>query len=549
MTLGRPGPSDENMGRYTKMIPSVRLQTDRYTVLLAALAVLGAALVLLREITYGVGLEWDSINYISVARNLLAGEGFVQIFGSGVYTRWPPLYPIMLAASGFLVFDPRDVAGPLNAVIFGLTIFAAGKWLLLRIQSRFLILWACLAIVLSIPLTRVAAWAFSEVPFILFVTLALARTDNFLTDGKRSDLLWAAAFTALACLTRYIGVTLIMAIMPLLILRPSVTLLEKVKHSLAYALISLTPISLWVLSNIVRVGEPGGPRQPPDDTLSGSLESILGDLSRWVIFFPTSGSVRFAAVALVGIALLALGAAVGYVVARSIRKDSPLQGWSPFSLFGGFALVYLVSLSVLGAVTFVSPLSGRMTAPAYIPLLFAGVFALDRFLTSERSRALRGNVFDLPIVRTFLRGRKPITPLAAGFLLAASLWLLVHAPLNAREILLANGDRGLGFASSKWTDSEVLEYMRKASIDERVISSSPTVYAYANVREYVFLSLGLDKARRKIEDAADGDHVVWFDSNAADYAYGVPELLALPELEVVADLHDGVIFRIDKGAR
>ena len=136
-----------------------------------------------------------------------------------------------------------------------------------------------------------------------------------------------------------------------------------------------------------------------------------------------------------------------------------------------------------------------------------------------------------------------------GIFLAASLWLLAHAPLNAREILLANGDRGLGFASAKWIDSEVLEYMREASIDERVISSSPTVYAYANVREYVFLSLGLDKARQKIEDATEGDHVVWFNSSAADYTYGVPELLALPELELVADLPDGVIFRVVEEAR
>ena len=537
------------MRRYAKMIPSTRLQIDRCTVLLAALAVLGAALVLLREITYGVGLEWDSINYISVARNLLAGEGFVQIFGSGVYTRWPPLYPLLLAASGFLVFDPRDVAGPLNAVIFGLTIFVAGQWLRRRIQSRFLVLWACLAIVLSIPLTRVAAWAFSEGPFILFVTLALVRTDDFLTDGKRADLIWAAVFTALACLSRYIGVTLIVAILPLLMLRPGVAFLEKVKHSVAYAMISLVPIGLWSMSNIVRVGEPGGTRQPPGATLVGALNSILGDLSRWVIFFPTSGGVRFVAVVLVGIALIALAAAVGYVAARSMRRDSPLRGWSPFSLFGGFALVYLVSIAVLGAVTFVSPLSGRMTAPAYIPLLFVGVFALDKFLISERSRALGGNALDLPIVRTILRGRKPIGLLAVGILLVASLWLLAHAPLNAREILLANGDRGLGFASAKWIDSEVLEYMREASIDERVISSSPTVYAYANVREYVFLSLGLDKARQKIEDATEGDHVVWFNSSAADYTYGVPELLALPELELVADLPDGVIFRVVEEAR
>ena len=105
------------------------------------LAVLGAVLVLLQNHTYGPGLHWDSVNYIGVARSLLAGEGFTQ-FGGLTYNAWPPLYPILLAMPGLLFgIDPHAAAGPLNALLFGLTVFAAARWLLERITSRWLALW------------------------------------------------------------------------------------------------------------------------------------------------------------------------------------------------------------------------------------------------------------------------------------------------------------------------------------------------------------------------------------------------------------------------
>ena len=531
----------------------VGIRPDRFTLVLTALAVLGGVLVLSRQVAYGVGVEWDSINYLSAARSLLAGEGFVQVIQevAGAYARWPPLYPMLLAASGFLVFDPWDVAGPLNAIIFGVTVFVAGRWLRRRIRSQILVVWACLAVMLAIPLTRAASYAMSETPFILFTTLSLVWIDKFVLDGKRTDLVWAAVFTALACFTRYIGVAVLVAVVPLLLLRPGVALMEKVKQCVAYVLISLIPVGLWILRNVMQVGEPFGPRELPDYTLVEALDSILGDLSRWVIFLPTTGVVRLAAVLLVGAALFALAAAVGYVVVRSSRRDSPLRGWSSFSVFGGFALVYLVSLTALGTVTSVWPLSGRMIAPVYIPLLFAGVFALDKFMISARIGALRGKALDLPIVRTILRGRKPVSLLMAVIVVAGSLWLLGHAPRHARDIWLANGDLGQGFASSKWVDSEVLQYMRDTSIESpRVLSSVPIAVLYATgVREYVYLSQELDAARRKIDAASDGDHVVWFRSHTVGYLYGDGDLRVLPELEVVADLPDGVIFRIVEEAR
>ena len=487
-------------------------------------AALGTALILSRQASHGVGLEWDSITYISTARNLLAGEGFISNIGKFTeYTRWPPLYPLLLAGGDLLGADPLAAAGPINVAAFALTVFFFGRWLQQHLQSRFLVLWACLVAILAIPLTRVASWAYSEGPFILFATLALSRADTFLGGGRRSSLIWAAVFTALACLTRYIGLALVLTVLPLLLVRPGVALSERIKHGAAYISIAVAPVGLWMLFNILRVGRPTGHRELSPQPLSAILDAILADLSRWVFFLPLSGGVRVVASALVGMVLLVLAIAIGYVIIGARAKNGAWLEWRPFCLCGGFALAFLAAVAATAALTYVAPLGGRMTAPAYIPLLFAGAFALDRFALLQR------------------------VPKSRGLLTAVlALWLVLHLPLTAREIWLANGEHGMGFAGPKWTGSEILQQMRESDIGGRVISSSPATYLYADVREYVFLSRTLNGARQKIANAADGDYVVWFHADAADYGYGVDELGQLPELERVAALSDGVIFRIDK---
>ena len=532
----------------------VWLRSDRFMLLLAVLAVFGGCLVLSRQVAYGVGLELDSAHYIGVAKKILAGEGFTEPFGGGQYNGWAPLYPALLAGASFFVFDPRDVAGPLNAVIVGLTVFFAGRWLRRRVRSQFLVVWACLAVALAIPLTRSASYAMSETTFILFATLSLIRIDGFLLGGKRTDLVWAAVFTALACLTRYLGVTVIAAVLPLLLLRPGAALMEKVKHCGAYALISLIPVGLWALRNTLLTGKPTGSQGlqgPSNDTLPEILSATLADLSRWVLLWLPSDPVRIAASALAAMVLLALSIAVWYALLRSHRSPNASAQWSSFYLFGGFALVYLGILVAAQTITFGEPAGGRYLHPVYIPLLFAWVFVLDRLLVSERAGGFMETVGSLPVIGAIAQGNRSehvrLLPVIA--VLASSLWLLAHAPLTAREIWLANSERGLGLANSTWVDSEVLQYMRDAPIDSRVISSIPTVILYADVREYVFLSHELDAARRKIAAAADGDHIVWLYANTIGYTYDDADLRALPELELVADLPDGVIFRITENEK
>ncbi len=76
-----------------------RFGIDRFTALLAAVGALGTALVLLRQLTYGVSLTPDSRLYIEAARNLLDGNGLLHWHGH-LLVDAPPLFPFALAGVG-----------------------------------------------------------------------------------------------------------------------------------------------------------------------------------------------------------------------------------------------------------------------------------------------------------------------------------------------------------------------------------------------------------------------------------------------------------------
>ena len=55
----------------SRIIPLLRSKFEFASV--ACIAALGAGLVLLRQAGHGPRIGWDAVNYITVARNLLAG--------------------------------------------------------------------------------------------------------------------------------------------------------------------------------------------------------------------------------------------------------------------------------------------------------------------------------------------------------------------------------------------------------------------------------------------------------------------------------------------
>ena len=538
-TLGR-GAQGETSRRQKVRLPAwaADRRPDRFTLLLAAAAASGAGLVLLRVAGYGPLMWYDAVGYITVARSFLAGDGLVGL-GGVLGARWPPLYPALLAAGGGLFgLDPYAVAGPLNAVLFGLTVLVAGWWLRRRLHSRFLWLWGCFSIALALPLAEMASQALTESAFILFVTLALTQIDVHLDGGGRASLMRAGAFSAAACLTRYMGASVIVAVVPLL-LAARVAPREKMKRIAVYMLLAAAPVGLWMLRNFLLVGSMTGERGRGFYSLpfiaDEALRIAVGD--RWLV-------------GLTAPLLLALAAAAGHACRRRSQRKSgaPVAAQvarGPLRVCGGFALAYLMLLAAaLMSGGAWDGLPERFLAPVYVPLLCAALLLLDGALRYARKRSAPAGSSSVP-------GKT----LAAVLMLALSLQAAGLVVLHGREIPFWNAGERQGYGAPRWRDSESVQYIREAALTGAILSNvhlAPILHADDPARRYELLCEP-DHLRRALSNAPGGGdvHVLYF----SDWGYWRPcprqqdddlrsVLSREPWLELVAEPADGKLYRL-----
>ena len=559
----------------------IRFRPDTFTMLLAALSALGVALVMAREITYGVALHWDSIQYIAGARNLLAGEGYSDIWGQPIEA-WPPLYSLLLATASLGTWDPLDVAGPVNAAVFGLTIFTVGRYLRQRLVSRFLVVWACLAVTLSVPLADQASWALSESLFTLLTTLALVRIDQFLTDGKTSSLVWAAVFSALAWLTRNMGVVLPVLVGLLLLFQPGTPLIRRAGRIAVFSLIAALPIALWVVQSYLLTGYNRYALVLgwTDHTVSILLRQALDGLyEHWLYLdqdmalWPSFEFLPAASALLLVVALLSVS--VGWIFARISHERHITLLIGAHYVFGGFAVVYFVLLITALRLEYgFHGVSVRYLAPLYIPLLVAAVVVLDRLLVPVHDRRRRemagggGGEGSPPVAAPGVRGRVEIQrPLAAVLKVVLSLWALGQVVPNVDKIIRTNsGDLYLGYSGPRWASSETLRWLRENPIDAVVYSTEPLAVYLHNGRArsyselpvscpdvhhddlYCLSGTGQEQLRRWLAGVPDGTYVVWFYYwyNSRRFGYSAADMRGSSDFEPVAEMADGAIFKIDR---
>ncbi len=498
--------------------------------LLAAAAALGAGLVLASEFTWGVALDWDSVSYIAAARNLLDGNGFHTFNRGDPYVWWPPLYPLLLAVASLDVFDPLAVAGPVNAVLFGITIFVVARYLRRRLASRVLVIWAALAISLAAPLVELASRALTEPLFILLAALALTRTDDYLTRNKTSSLAWAAAWAALAWQTRYLGAAVVVVVTLLLLGQRGARPAQRARRAAGFSLAATAPMAAWLLRNRLAAGSYTGYRDGGPYSLPEVLSAIGRGFADWVYFDLPLVSVEW----LRFVPAAGLLVAVGLVIGAQRRRRMPRMpfDWPPCCVFGGFALIYLLLLlaAIMLGATF-HGVQARFLTPLYVPLLVTAAFTLDRLLSSVRQHP----------------------PRLAGAIVIALLcvWTVGQVEPVAREIARANSClRCRGYASSYWLDSETLEYLRQHPLEGVVYSNWAPVYLYVDATEFRDLPVAAEQLQRWLAGVQDGAYVVWFDDDVQYdyYGYGSALLRASAGLVPVAELADGAIFEVLKNS-
>ena len=457
------------------------------------LALAAAGLALARQWTYGPALHWDAVRYLWVADNVRAGLGFVDYNSATTpLTTWGPLYPAVLAALDWaLGLHPRDVAGPLNAFLFGATVFAIGLHLCRRrraLACAGLGVSASALIAVAAPLGEIASSAMSESLFLLLATLALIQAVDFLRAGRWRSLALAGTFTGLACLTRYAGVILLVAILALVLVAPGAASLQRrFSQAALYALIAGAPLAAWLARNVILIGrirDHFGIEYGRLDVLAATLDVVGGwlraetipqskyipprmrDWQDWLFRVEYGGDDRLLALADAADALAALGlvgvtaglVAIGLRMARDgIRRrprGAPLQSRrlpgnvALFLAFGSFAVLYVCAYVVITAMgSTVWGVEERHLLPLYVPLAVCAACGLDAAWSALGSRP-----------RWRRRGAGVAFFLGLVSAVAAQL-AVAHA-----EIVAANrvGDQwSYRYDRSQIIHSQVLQYVRE----------------------------------------------------------------------------------------
>ena len=513
-----------------------RIRPDPFTLLLIAIAIAGTGLVLARQLTYGVELAGDSVAYISTARALLTGEGLTEIWSEEWrYRSWPPLYPMLLAAGSLGLFDPWDVAGPLNAVCHGLTVLVAAQWLRRHVRSPMLVIWGGLAIALSLPLISVAGTALTEAPFYLLATLALSRFSAWSEEPKRATLLQAAVFTALACLTRYVGIALLPVFALLILLQRDTSPFRKASSLTGYTLIAGIPTVLYLLRNYIEFGalttnlavEYGieGNR-----TVAGILKEMIQYIGEWVL---PGVSITESMNIILSILLILL------VVSGFTYSARKRMGKYPFILYIA-PYVAIIIYSINSGNAAYGGFEGRYLIPLYIAVICTLAVALDGVIHAGERITLR------------IPARIPVLGGIAGIAIIVALplyaWIGYSASINEEEIRLYNSST---FYRSGELDSELVPYIE--SIETGRIwgnLSRRDMYLQADkdTAEYNYLPIAYDDLPEFIENIDVGDSIIWsqYPPLHAATEYTFPELLTSEGLDFVVALRDGYVIRVSK---
>ena len=337
----------------------------------------------------GIGVSWDSTDYIAVGLSMAAGRGALDVTGVPMVIR-PPGLSAFVTLGDWLSLSPDislRVANALSAVVIVWCTHA----LLSRAGVRSFARWTGVALVaLSPALIDISTMAWSEPPF-----LALVLVATVIATRKRSwpwDVALAVVFTGLF-FVRYVGpfyAAPIALIAALVQVRKSGVLLAFLRSGTSLFVSMVLPW-LWLMRNKELTGYLTGYREPGGGTLLDPLKTFTGTLGSWLIARPPldgNGGIylnwndfsSYMQIAGVLMWVLLVASLAGFVL--RIRQQSR----EAIVIVAACALIF-VFYSGFSVYRFVyhemGPLDSRMMSGLYVPIVVMMIVSLSSLRRSQ----------------------------------------------------------------------------------------------------------------------------------------------------------------------
>lgn len=504
-----------------------------FKITLAILGLIGAIAIFLLTSRYGSGVTSDSVYYISVARHIVDGTGFVGYDGFN-FVLQPPLYPLLLAAIKIIFsLDPLISAGYLNAILLGLIVYLSGLFLLKYLKSALLTIIGTAYILISFVFIQNFLIALSEPLFILFVLLYLYYFDIYRIKGTITPLILFSTAASLACFTRYVGVIIILSGAVSIFIWKRKSLKVMFRHLIIFLLITILPTGLWIIRNYFLSGTFVGQRAESSYTLSENLLFLFNTVLKWYLPLQINALQLFFLMLIV-----AAGIFTGIVLIKK-RKIEDIR----FNYIGP-ALVFLIFYSgiivISSTTTAYDKIANRLLSPVFIPSIFIVFFLLDKIL-EWLSKHFRQRF--IPIL----------------FLIAITVWVRYPFMKTFYNIEYYVEQSGWEYSSKVWKDNLVIEYLNNHKHLEYGYSF------YSNVPEAVYILtnketkwsppktlynspelININPGQKTIWQEKNKACLVWFNNIDRNFLFTIAELQKSTNMVKVVQLKDGEIYTISK---
>jgi len=416
--------------------------------LVAGLAALLAVLLALVATQHGAGVSPDSTVYLSGARNLAAGRGYVN-YSLQPITEFPVGFSATLALGEKVGIDARDGARWLNAFAFGALVLLTFALARRHLRQRWLAVGAAGAVAGSAPLLVVFTQAWTEPVFCILVLAELLVLERLTVQRGRgaSWLVTAGLLTSAACAYRYSGLTLVvLCVLVIGVAARADGFGAVLRRTLLYLSVALVLPALIIARNLSEGSSAFGPRGSSIETLGGLTRSLAAVWRAWVLAGQGSSS-SLGWVALAGAAaILGLGLTVAYRE-HGVRLRPPDA--APVLPLLAFIACYLGYLVVSEFAVNINEIDGRLLSPTLAPVVVLFTVALDHL-----------------VARPVISHRRWL----AGCIVALlSVWVAVSL---AESINRADEDAvaGQGYAAPSWTGSPFVAAFRKLPTTARTFS-------------------------------------------------------------------------------
>jgi hypothetical protein len=474
---------------------------------------LGFILILIYTRHSGIGISPDSIVYASTARNIF-DYGLPVEYQLRPLVDFPLFYPFFLSIITFLSrADVVAFAPYLNAFLFGTVIFCTGYLIgSFRESSRLYKIAVLLTLAVSPSLFDVYTMLWSETLFILLTILFIVAFMRYLRTYTVTSLLLCALIAAVACVTRYAGITLIATGLMMLVFDRSLAWRKKTLHCFVFGLLSVSLLIANLVRNRMISGELTGSREAGITSLRDNIFYYGKVICGW---FPVLENYP-AIYVFISVFLLVI------ICIVFLKRSWFAENYATAeNCFAASFIVYTVFIIGISTLSHFEQINNRFISPLFVPMLI-GITCW--------------------IPGTLRRLTVPLRYIAMVVISIAALAFQFNELKKLDEMYQEARAYGIaGYADDSWKNSQTAGFLRQ---HHRIFK--PEYELYSNAAEAVYFKGNQRSAslphRIDKEDVSEffqkkGVYLIWFKT------IDDPDLINLKELREHAQVTKQYSFK------